>query len=235
MTKYEILEWDSKFFGFGVAQIYSSELQNEEIEKLLTKSKQNNIKLVYLFSVSEFENKFLLEKFNGKFADKKTLYGKDNLSKFPDLTSISPFEAETPTKEMYNLALQSGAYSRFKIDDKIESGKFEQLYSLWIENSTNKSIADIVLVNTNDNKINGMVTLANKKTFGKIGIIAVDENTRGLGVGKKLMQSTENWAFKNKLTQMQVVTQGENTNACKFYESNGYKVLNVQYLYHFWL
>lgn len=235
MKKFTELEWDSNFFGYKVAQIDSACTELQEIKKSLLFLKESKFELVYLFSSTDFGKEMIIDEFSGIFVDKKTLYKKEKLNNFEVHEAVKPFQEIMPTDEMYELAIQSGVYSRFKTDSNFKLDKFKQLYRLWMENSTKKLIADEVLVCKINNKIAGMVTLAKKNGFGKIGIIAVGENTRGTGIGKKLMQSTENWAISNNFDSIHVVTQGENLTACKFYESNGYKVAEVQYLYHFWL
>ena len=82
--------------------------------------------------------------------------------------------------------------------------------------------------------IAGFVTLGEKKSRAEIGIIAVDNNYRGKGIGKSLMFAAENWFAGKKYNEIRVVTQGDNLPACRLYESCGYKTDNVEYFYHLW-
>ena len=108
------------------------------------------------------------------------------------------------------------------------------MYTLWMINSINRKIAKEVLVFTEGNDIAGFVTLGEKNNRADIGIIAVDLNFRGKGIGKTLMYSAEKWFSNLGYQSIQVVTQGDNSPACRLYESCGYKVDTVSYFYHIW-
>src|SRR5690606_14128178 len=95
-------------------------------------------------------------------------------------------------------------------------------------------IAHEVLVFLENSVPSGFVTLGEKKDRADIGIIAVDQNHRGKGIGKALMSSAEKWASDKGYNSIQVVTQGDNVPACLLYESCGYKVESVAFFYHIW-
>jgi len=234
---YEILEWDSNFFGFKVCRINEPSLSNDELTEVLKLLNSLQIDLVYYSK----ENK--LTSLNGisafydiKLVDKKTTFAKKlNLSSVVNQNSaISEYKENYPEKKLLELAIESGVYSRFNVDEKIERGKYQELYSLWIINSVSKKLAKEVLVFRADNEIAGFVTLGEKNERADIGIIAVDSFYRGKGIGKSLMLSAEKWFIDKKYSSIQVVTQGENIPACRLYESCGYNIDKVEYFYHLW-
>jgi dTDP-4-amino-4,6-dideoxy-D-galactose acyltransferase len=230
-TKYfETLPWDSNFFQFPVARINNEDdiFLNEEILRNLFK---NNIKLAYYSSPKELfisENKF----YEMKLVDKKVTYLKEVL---PHATNekISFYDKEYTEQKLISLAHDSGIYSRFNVDNKIERKLFEDLYTHWIVNSVTKKIADAVLVSKEEKEITGFVTIGKKNDRADIGIIAVDSSHHGKGIGKALMFSAENF-YAGKLKSIQVVTQGDNLPACKLYESCSYKLEKNEYFYHLW-
>ena len=238
MENYLFLEWDSNFFQKKVAKITDENLKNhQEINFVLNELKFKKYDLVYFFSKKE-QNLFedILKKYNGQLIDKKITYLKtlDKTSIIP-YKEITKYHKEYPTNDLICLAIDSGIYSRFNLDENIETNKFEELYKKWIINSVNKTIAKDVLIYEFQQEIAGMVSLGEKNNRADIGIIAVNENIRGKGIGKKLMQSAENWSIENNYKHLQVVTQKDNINACKFYESCDYKIDKIEYIYHFWL
>jgi dTDP-4-amino-4,6-dideoxy-D-galactose acyltransferase len=234
--KYEFLEWDSKFFGFGVARINNC-LDFKDLTEIVKLCNNSGIKLLYYLSSQE-QDIFRLNKLcrTPRLVDKKVLYCKKTfLPKEIDQNIVFEYTGKIPTKDMYALALESGIHSRFKIDPDIPAGKFEELYSLWIENSVNKIIAEKVFYTRDFEKISGMVTLEKKGNSATIGLLSVGEDYRGQKLGGKLIAYCENYCNGNGIQALYVCTQKDNIPACKFYESCGFEISNMDYVYHLWI
>lgn len=233
--KLEWLNWDSNFFGLQVCKVKEAYSINNELSEILKYASSQKIDLIYhsgLKPLTNLEN--VSELYKIKLVDKKTTYLKNAISSSIDNPTISSYRNDFPDDNLLQLAVESGKYSRFNIDDKITSAKFQDLYHLLMINSVNKKIAREVLVYEQNNNIVGFVTLADKNIKGDIGILAVDPNYRGQGIGKSLMCAAENWFFDNKYHAIQVVTQADNIPACRLYESCGYSVEKSEYYYHIW-
>lgn len=230
MIHFEKLPWDSDFFQFPVARI-NDEVDVIENENVLQNLFENNIRLAYYSTSKQLEipeNKF----YEVKLVDKKMTYLKEIVPHSAN-EKISSYDKVYPEQKLIFLAIESGIYSRFNVDEKIGRKHFEDLYTKWIVNSIAKKIAGEVLVSKGENEITGFVTIGQKNNRADIGIIAVDPSHRGKGIGKALMLSAENF-YAGKLKSIQVVTQGDNVAACKLYESCGYKVEKKEYFYHLW-
>ena len=232
---YQILNWDTDFFGFKVCKFSNMENSKDSLIDINCIMRKNKIRLGYYVSNKELHfPKFNIDNFNIKLVDKKTTFIKDIDSTLEFHSMVSTYENSLPNAKLIDLAIQSGVFSRFNIDDEISDNKFEAMYRIWIENSTKRKIANEVLVFRQDDDIAGFVTLGEKNDRGDIGIIAVDSQYRGQGIGKILMINAEKWFFNNFYKKMQVVTQGSNLAACKFYDRLGYDVESVVYFYHIW-
>ena len=145
------------------------------------------------------------------------------------------YNLSTPTAEIEKLSIQSGEYSRFSTDPNIPRDKFEALYKEWIHKSLNKEIADEVLVILDNTNVAGMITLGNKNDNGDIGLLSVDTRYRGKKYGEMLVRSAQTWFIRNGYKFGHVVTQADNTAACRLYTKCGYSVSKVEYFYHFWM
>lgn len=234
-NKYEKLDWDSTFFGFHVYRINSPDLPEKELTEILRLLNNLQTELVYYSGKNKLNNpETISEFFEIKLVDKKTTYVKKINKNLIANKAITPYQKSYPENKLLELAMESGVYSRFKIDDKIPNEKFEELYRLWIINSVDKKLAKEVLVFMEGNEIAGFVTLGEKNTRADIGIIAVDSLFRGKKVGKSLMYAAEKWFNDKNYEEIQVVTQGENTPACRLYESCDYQIETVEYFYHMW-
>jgi len=94
---------------------------------------------------------------------------------------------------------------------------------------------------TNDNKHNIIIGFENEQTRKIIGFVhaelyeslymdtglnilglAVDSNFQGQGIGKKLMNSIEDYALKNNISYIRLNSNVRRRDAHKFYESIGY-------------
>jgi len=230
------LDWDSDFFNFNVGRINGLIQNEEDIEHLDTLIIKNDMRLSYYSTTKELPSSISIsENFDIVLVDKKTTYAKEISTGLSFPEAITSVDENTPFKnKLIDLAIQSGVYSRFNVDERIGKEKFEEMYALWMTNSLNRQIAKEVLVFIENNDLSGFVTLGEKNSRADIGIIAVDHMSRGKGMGKTLMTSAEKWSSDLGYESIQVVTQGDNYPACRLYESCGYKVDAVEFFYHIW-
>ncbi len=238
---YQILRWDTVFFGFIVARIIPHRLTADELEYTLALLKKQNVSLVYWASDPlDNESQRSAKLLGGFLADKKRTYvfdlqGVSNAYLQEVSTNIEEYLNPLPNSALEALALKSGVFSRFNIDPKFLKKQYESLYKLWILNSVNKKIADTVFVAKDRGKIIGMVTVSKKNYCGRIGIIAVDESMRGKNVGVDLVSTAQKWFILQGCKIMQVVTQGDNIAGCRLYEKCGFHIEKTEHFYHFWL
>jgi dTDP-4-amino-4,6-dideoxy-D-galactose acyltransferase len=232
----EILDWDTNFFNKKIGRINQAIENGVAFSNIEDELIKHHVDLAYYSSNAPLSDTILsTENYSLNLVDKKTTYIKPINPTLPFNIFIKQYKANYPDEQLLKLSVASGEYSRFNVDKQIGTDKFEELYELWIINSVSKKIAQEVLVYELLGSIVGFVTLGEKNSRADIGIIAVDKEHRGKGIGKALMYSAENW-FANHSTykDIQVVTQGSNKPACRLYESCGYKVDNVQFFYHLW-
>lgn len=236
--RYQILDWDSDFFGVKVARITQPNINVHELSDILSELKHERVRFVYWSSDRECENT-VVNNLCGNLTDMKTTFAIDLSSlsfdkSFPT-DIVESYTQSMPIADIENLAIQSGEYSRFSVDPNISREKFVALYKIWINRSLYKEIAAEVLVIREGDQIAGMVTLGEKNGRGDIGLIGVDSNYRRKKYGEKLVHAAQRWFLTNGYKCGQVVTQGFNIPACNLYKKCGYFVENVEYFYHFWL
>lgn len=147
------------------------------------------------------------------------------------------FKQATPSDDLYRLALVSGGYSRFKLDERLPQGSYERLYTRWIENAcpkegTNKQILTYLDINS---IAKGMITIDHQGELGHIGLVAVDTDCQHQGIGGKIMSTLDGYLFDLGVKTLEVPTQKANTDACRWYEKNGFTVQSRTQIYHWWL
>lgn len=240
IVQFQILDWDSAFFGMRVARILPNRLTTGELDQMISHMRDEKVALAYWASdPNDEESQRAARVCHGFPAGNRTTFVMDlhqNNGSAENLGAIvEEYTDAVPNSELEQLAVEAGVYSRFRVDRRIPAEKFSSLYKQWIRNSTNKRMADAVLVVRHAGKIVGMVTVKERNGAGDIGLIAVDADMRGHKLGISLVRAAQEWSRKRGLKLAQVVTQGENTAACRLYEKCGYKVTGTENFYHFWI
>lgn len=239
---FDLLKWDSDFFGYPVARLTSA-VTPIDFPAVQAELKHYQIRLVYWSVRPEdavLQNQ--LEQLGAQLVDKKTTFVKV-LDHQPSVSTtavaVGSYAATTLSPELRALAVQAGLFSRFQVDPRIGYDKFTQLYTLWMEKSVRRELAEDVLVVRDltrpDQPVTGVATVGHKGSVGDIGLVAVDEHYRGQGIASALMRATDVWFYNHHYLRNQVVTQGDNVAACRLYAKAGYQVGLVEWLYHYWL
>ena len=65
-------------------------------------------------------------------------------------------------------------------------------------------------------------------------LMAVDEEVRGKGIGNNFVRKADFWYHSHGLLTANVITQKENKGACSLFERNGYRIVDTEYIYHFY-
>ncbi len=240
-SEYSILPWDSEFFGIKVASIIPNRLSPTRLGQIVDSLRSQDVSLAYWpADPADDESQHAATCFEGFLADRKTLYSidlndlvQDPVPKFNN--DIEEYTESSACPELVALAIESGIYSRFRLDWHFPPGKYEELYNIWISRSVDKSVADAVFVARDKERIAAMVTVSRKNQTGVIGLIAVNEAMRGRNMGRDLVLAAHNWYLARGCTKGLVTTQGMNKAACRLYEKCGYRVEQIHNYYHFWL
>ena len=182
-TTFRLLEWDSSFFDFPVARIEPSLLDSGRLVQILEEMRREGIELAYWFAKDDVVNVAAAEASGGLLADRKTTY---SVTFTPSLfvagnveESVEFYGSDVPTPELEELAIQSGAMSRFRVDRRVPVGKFDELYRIWIRRIARGELGDGILVaRTSSGLIAGMVTLGETNKRADIGLLAVQSWAR---------------------------------------------------------
>jgi dTDP-4-amino-4,6-dideoxy-D-galactose acyltransferase len=235
---FKILEWDSQFFGYKIASIIDSDLKLTELEIIMKELKLQGVRLAYCFvnPEDEISNKNL-KKVSGLLVDEKITFSTSitETDIYTGSDFIKPYNLNYTSDRIKSIALQSGIYSRFRVDSNFKNNEYERLYTEWIDKSVQREIAEEVLVYLENEDEKGLITLAIRGNTGSIGLLAVDNEERGKSIGKKLVHSALIYFKEKRVNIVEVVTQVENKGACGFYRSLGFEVKSIVNIYHLWI
>jgi dTDP-4-amino-4,6-dideoxy-D-galactose acyltransferase len=243
------LDWECDHFGIFAAQLLDPALDDEALARALCLAREQGVQLLVWVAQAERDvPRPILDQFSGILADRKATFRKalrgapaeDTLPRATDPAVIS-YPSATASAVLVELAIVSGAYSRFRVDPRIPRERFEAMYRLWIERSVKKELADDVMVvpaeDSRDDRHHplGLISLMESDGVASIGLVAVAAEVQGRGIGSALMRAAHGWMRSRDADEALVVTQLANLPACRLYERSGYHLARVQPYYHFWL
>lgn len=236
-NKFEIVEWDSDFFGFKVAKINSFN-SNEEFEFIRKELKSNQVELAYIFSEPNSNIDAILKTSNVFLADEKVTFSRliDKIKNNIDDSFIEEYRAGIVTDKMLDIAIQTSEYSRFRVDANFKNEEFKKLYYQWIKNAVENQGDGKLFVYQESNVLKGLIYLKDiNDKIGSISLIGVDEGYRGEQIGTKLIEQAAFYFSKLGKKEVQVVTQKANILACNFYAKNGFEIMDTINVYHLWI
>mgnify|MGYP002344313992 CR=1 FL=1 len=236
MNSFEFLPWDSAFFGYRVARVVINNDDPYDYEQTLRILDQEQARLTYiLVSPEALRLNSMIKESGGLLVDKKVTFCKTSASHSGFRNEIMEYSGTGDEKELSELALQAGLYSRFRIDCNFRNGEYERLYRKWLENSLNGKVAFSVIIARTEERISGLITLGARGNFADIGLLAVDRSYVGMGIGTELVYYADNEANAKGFSNIKVVTQLDNERACSLYEKCGFSVESLLNIYHMWL
>jgi dTDP-4-amino-4,6-dideoxy-D-galactose acyltransferase len=220
------LEWDSDFFKKRIGEILINNKTNQSISG-------DNFDLIYVKSVDN--NIVEIENFKQTFVETKVVFAKKITGQEPiDVNVISFFNTNVNKEIVYQLAFESGKFSRFNLDQNFSQIEFQDLYKKWIDNSINKRFSDDILVYKEGQNTIGFVSYKVHDNHAIIGLIAINPNEQGKGIGKKLIIAVENQLKSMGISELHIPTQLANEAACGFYTKLGYKMIEKLIIKHYW-
>lgn len=228
--RYRLLSWDSDFLGFPVARIAPQIADEESITRVLAELAQACVRLAYWQPAHSDTLRNLARAAGATFVGTHVRYERATRH-----AAVPAGRCSTSSPELEALAVAAGALSRYALDPAMPAGTVQRLYTIWMRESFGGATGDEVLAARDASGIAGMVTLKYDGGMGVIGLVAVAERCRGAGVGRLLVDSATARFAALGMDRASVVTQGENSAACRLYEACGYALAQESLIAHFWL
>ncbi len=225
----EVLDWDSKFFGFPVEKITLDRFFSEEQFRMLLAESAADV--VYIYSPQDLtpEQETAIAMSGAVKYDVRTTFEKPITS---GLISSNIVKINEMTNELEQLAWIAGGDSRYNFDPRFRP-YFRKLYSEWLRKAF-VSDESVVLAVMESGKIAGMVIISMTATTGKVELLAVAPEFRGRGVGSGLLDAVGAICLERGKKISSVVTQQKNIPACKLYAKNGYIIKKQETVWHWW-
>ncbi|WP_216689928.1 GNAT family N-acetyltransferase [Hymenobacter siberiensis] len=234
----ELLPWDTEFLGYKVGRLQPTDSTLVTVNELIGEARLQGFHLLYWAAdPTDVTAAHTALAIGAYLADQKVTYAMPVKAGVTQQLGQGIEVAVELSAQLVSLALQSGHHSRYQNDARFAPDVFLRLYTRWIENSVNGKLAREVLVYRADRSGEelGMITLNVKNTRADIGLLAVDERTRGQEIGTRLIDAAHQRSHAWGVEVLQVVTQVTNSGACRFYERCGFRTDSIVHIYHIWL
>jgi len=229
----EHLPWDSQFFGKRVGRL--SIQTNNDLDRALRSSDQENFELVYIYSPIAIERisigQFSLCDVGGHITFAKDL-ANFNLGKPSHIPEIKEYQGDVLSPELLELAFLSGNFSRFRVDPSLPVGSFERLYKCWIAETLKNRPKTAIFTYQLSGKAAGFATVSWHDLKCTIDLLGVLRPHQGHGVASKLIQHITKTCIDNKINTLEVKTQLSNAIARSLYLKNSFSERDRSCLYH---
>jgi len=248
MCSIALSEFDTRALGITVGKLVASSTVSEhQITDALRGCAATQEYRVVFCSVSKHEHARIaaLQYIPGTFFSEKVEYVASlNDSLISSLVhsnktrhEVVEYGDKRACPELAKLGIEAGRLSRYHADPNIRYEQFEALYASWIQNCVDRTAADVVLVAKRDEVLAGVVTVKadteNEST--RIGLFAVSEDCKKMGLGVALIAAAYQWTLDQGLRKCEMKTQAGNVFASEIFERCG-GLRNSECIdFHFWL
>lgn len=223
------LDWDSQFFNRRIVRLDLHDAVTWD--DFRAARDEISFDLAYVFSSQE---SCIMQKAGATLVDRKVEFTKGIDSSSKPLVDRTKFRVPSEiTDELLALAYLSGSHSRFLIDTRLRPS-FLNLYREWLRKSICGAMADVVYCISENGADIAFISVAENDQEGRIGLLAVNPEHHGRGIGSALVRAAIDWCAENHLARCSVATQLDNGEACRFYQTNGFTHLTTTYVYHLW-
>ena len=232
------LQWDSDFFGLSVATLDGGHLHAETSKDVFNWCRQEKIRCLYFLADGRDSQTLQCAYKKGfQFIDVRVEMEYDlrnaQQSKEPSL-AIQSVTKKGQLKNIQAFARKSHTESRFFKDLNFDRTKCEKLYENWIYRDFEKGHI-LGFYPVEGEIVKGYLTfIMESLDIAKIGLIAVEDDYRGRGVGSELLNKTIAMSKKLNAKKLVVVTQATNTSALRLYEKAGFRISGVKLWFHKW-
>ncbi|WP_286680878.1 GNAT family N-acetyltransferase [Tepidanaerobacter sp. EBM-49] len=232
------LDWDTQYFGLSSAKAI---LKSNIPKKERTTLKRYLDKFQFVTILNEdnnaYNNVWIGEETQAFLCDLNVQFMKD-VGKIPSFTPIETceiFEAYPYNEQITEIAKSAFSYSRFFNDPNLSKRKAYNIYAHWVESAFDKNGKYFVVFNKGKSVGGFLLFSINEKSKDSvIELIAVNEASRGLKIGKVLLQTLEQYLCRKGIEKIKVGTQVNNISAINFYAHNNFNYESCNSVYHYW-
>lgn len=232
MSRVEVLEWDTAFFGVEIGQVQLS--QSSDLEAIDVEARERGVRCLYGFfdAVGQPTQLFRVQNFGYRLVDVSMRL---TLSVDGVRSGVAPSvlvrSGTSEDVEALGPAIDRLVpWSRFTVDPSFGPDAARRMYRAWLARAARRT-DELFAVANREGQPAGFIT-ATAVPHPTIGIFSVAEP--GAGIGRALLLAATDWAARYDVL-LDTVTQARNAASLRFYERRGFVTTSVRYVLHRWL
>lgn len=241
----DAVAWDTAFWGFPIARVRGDALTPARAAAIDVWCGERGVACVYFLArPDDPATTGAAEDARFRLVDVRVTFGYRSGAvasrSEPELVTdglVVRASAAADVAALERIAGEVHRNTRFTSDREFPETGVRRLYATWIRRSC-EGYADRVLVAELDGAPVGYVTCHlpgdGGDGAGSIGLIGVDGEVRGRGIGRRLVGAALTWFGAAGVSAVSVVTQGANLEAQRLYQRHGFVSQAVGLWYHKW-
>jgi GNAT superfamily N-acetyltransferase len=229
----ELLDWDSSFFGFPIAQVTEHRLDEGRLDQALAWCAGRGVRCLYLLADAADPATTLAAEDRGFHTVDVRLTLEHSLEHPPRPSQPNKVASRAELESLLPLARRSFGETRFFADPGFPRERVEEMYAEWLLASDGGPMGDVVLLAERDGGPAGAITCV-RGEVGEIGLTMVDPSAREGGTGSDLVAGALDWLREAGSERVQVQTQARNAGAQRLYQRAGFLTAQVDIWLHRW-
>jgi ribosomal protein S18 acetylase RimI-like enzyme len=240
MIEYRQDRFDTEHLGCAAFKLWLPEGAADSAELAATID-ASGAEAVFCFAAHTTENIELLQRLGFNLISIRQTYelclptAVPNIPPVPggiELLRLSDGLPPIRDEDLACLAEVIGATSRYFKDAHIARDRCRAVYVAWLSNSLRHGYADEAILAMRGEAWVGVHTLKIKNGTGAVDLIGVRPDSQGAGLGHALLQHGMAELHRRGMRSVQVVTEGENIGASRFYQRHGFLLRATELVWH---
>lgn len=234
-----ILDWDTAFFGFRVAQITHERVTVAAMADVLAFCRDQGIRLLQFKCDAHDRDSIRLAEANGfHFADMRMIL-EQHLPQSRDLPPLPEgvsFRVATKVDvpAMMDIAENLYIHSRYYFDTNFPRAKVHEFYRDWVRKAVAGQFDDLAWVLCEGETPVAFCTARIDGRQVTIGLVGLHPAFSDRGLGQAVVSHSLAGMAARGCRHVTVTTQGRNYPAQRLYQRTGFMVSKAQIYYHRW-
>lgn len=240
MLMIDYLTWDSQFFERRIGRLAHPPLTPEGWYAVDQSARLQALDCVYLLlDIADTPAIVAAEAAGFNLVDVRYTLSREipvNHLPAPRLPAGASLRQATPADSiaLQAIARQVHTDTRFFSDSHFDPARSAEMYAVWIASYLEEvQFVSVWLAELLGETV-GYLTCRITGELGRIGLVGLAPQARGLGLGTALLAAGIDWFAQQGASQVEVVTQGRNLPAQRLYQRGGFHSARLQLWFHKW-